>query len=216
MILGFPPTGSQDHTIQSGFVFEFCELGNVADNIFGENRTLGLWQDRLRVCREVANGMQCVHQLGFIHRDLNTRNVVLTAGRTAKICDFGSARRLDASGSFDPDFIEGSPSTMSPEQLAGDPLTRSSDVWQMAVLLWEVLGQRQPWADVLDPNDLAALQEAVLRQGARLPRLSPAGLPPQVHAMADGLLARCFAGPPPERPTMDQIAEVLVAFAKPE
>jgi serine/threonine protein kinase len=196
----------------SGFVFELCELGNVSDNIFGENRTLSLWQDRLRVSCEVATGMRHVHHLGFIHRDLNTRNVVLTTDRTAKICDFGSARRLDDTGVFDPEFIEGSPSTMSPEQLAGHPLTRSSDVWQMAVLLWEVLGQRHPWAEILDPNDLAAMQEAVLRHGARLPRLSPAGLPPAVHAAADGLLARCFTAPPPARPTMDEISQILAAM----
>ncbi len=211
MVLSFPPAGSQK-AVESGFVFEYCERGNVFDNIFGAQRTLSRWEDRLRIACEVADGMCYIHSLRFLHRDLNSRNVVLTAALRAKICDFGAARRLTPDlDTFDPDYIEGTPSTMSPEQLSGAVLTLRSDVWQMGVFLWEVLGARIPWTDVQDPNDLAAMTARVVTQRARLPPLAPGGLPPALFAVAEPLLQRTFATAPSDRPSMDEIAATLTA-----
>jgi serine/threonine protein kinase len=211
MVLSFPPAGSQQ-AVESGFVFEYCERGNVFDNIFGAQRTLSRWEDRLRVACEVAEGMCYIHRLRFLHRDLNSRNVVLTAALRSKICDFGAARRLAPDlDTFDPDYIEGTPSTMSPEQLTGAVLTLSSDVWQMGVFLWEVLGVRLPWSDVPDPNDLATMQALVVTQRARLPPLAPGGLPPALFAAAEPLLHRTFATVPADRPSMGEVATVLAA-----
>ena len=212
MVLSFPPAGAQSQPVESGFVFEYCERGNVFDNIFGAQRTLSRWEDRLRVACEVADGMCHIHRLRFLHRDLNSRNVVLTADMRAKICDFGAARRLAAGqDAFDPDYIEGTPSTMSPEQLSGALLTLRSDVWQMGVFLWEVLGLRLPWSDIPDPNDLATMQALVLKQHARLPPLLPGGLPPALFAAAEPLLHRTFAAAPADRPSMDDVAAALAA-----
>jgi hypothetical protein len=53
MVLQFPMHNLKQHQLDAAFVFEFCELGNVFNNVFGAARTLGLWQDRLRICYEV-------------------------------------------------------------------------------------------------------------------------------------------------------------------
>ena len=147
-----------------GYVFEFCELGNVFQNLFVHAR-LKCTEDRLRICSQVALGLAHIHEQKWIHRDLTSGNVLLTScsgNMVPKICDFGAARPLGPDGSFLPLFIEGSPSTMSPEQLAGDALTVKSDVWCLGVFLWEVIGMQHPWAGLfcilptLSPSDHCA------------------------------------------------------------
>jgi serine/threonine protein kinase len=153
MILDFPLNDRHgNQTVTSGFVFEHCQLGNVFNHIFGLERRLAYWGDRLRVSCEVAAGMAYIHDNYFIHRDLNSQNVVLTSDMRAKICDFGTARHLGPSGSFQPTHIEGSPCAMSPEQFTGNILTLRSDVWQMGIFLWEVFAMRRPWGEVLRPT----------------------------------------------------------------
>ena len=150
LILDLPLNDRQgNQAVTSGFVFEHCQLGNVFNHIFGLERRLSYWADRLRVSCEVAAGMAHIHDSHFIHRDLNSQNVVLTAGMRAKICDFGTARHLGPSGRFQPTHIEGSPCAMSPEQFTGEVLTLRSDVWQMGVFLWEIFAMRRPWSEVL-------------------------------------------------------------------
>jgi serine/threonine protein kinase len=148
MMMDIPVDGSVGKPVASGFVFELCELGNVFSHIFGLKRRLGYWGDRLRVSCEVAVGMAYIHDSHFIHRDLNSQNVVLTPDLRAKICDFGTARFLGPSGRFQPTHIEGSPCAMSPEQFTGQVLTLRSDVWQMGVFLWEIFAMRRPWSEV--------------------------------------------------------------------
>ncbi len=72
---------------------------------------------------------------------------------------------------------------------------------------------QRAWAELPDPNDLALLQQVVLRKGGRLPPLAPAGLPQPVHAALDALLSRCFAGPPSHRPPMDHVSGELAEIS---
>lgn len=48
--------------------------------------------DLINFCYQICRGMAYITSLGVIHRDLATRNVLLTSEMTAKICDFGMAR----------------------------------------------------------------------------------------------------------------------------
>ncbi len=156
--------------------------------------------------------MAYIHSRNFIHRDLNSQNVVLTKDMEAKICDFGSARRMGENGFFNPSMIEGSPSTMSPEQLTGGRLSLKSDVWQMGVLLWEVFAMRHPWVGVCDINDHVALTELVVRRGVRLPPLEKKTLPAAVHPRMVSLIQRTFQSDAAARPDMLEVCEALTAM----
>ena len=99
----------------------------------------------------MADGLAHAHAEGFLLRDLHARNVVLSpappappapagaptvaapaaAAPTARLCDFGAARDLGPGGGrLDPEYVEGTPAAMSPEQLCCRTLTVKSDVWQ--------------------------------------------------------------------------------------
>jgi serine/threonine protein kinase len=194
MILDFPLDDRGSQTVVSGFVFEHCQLGNVFNHIFGLERRLAYWGDRLRVSCEVAAGMAHIHDNFFIHRDLNSQNVVLTSDMRAKICDFGTARHLGPTGRFQPTHIEGSPCAMSPEQFTGAILTLRSDVWQMGVFLWEIFAMRRPWSEVLLPATRPLLISGSAASATAAIR--PAPHPPLSHParIAHACLRRCLRG----------------------
>ena len=203
LIASFPPGAKA----QVGFVFEFCEAGNLFANVF-EKQTLRSWSSKLPVLCQVAEGMKHIHAQSLLFRDLNSQNVVLTAAMRAKICDFGSARKVEGA-SYQPTMIEGSPSTMSPEQLTGERLTLKSDSWQMAVLLWEIMGTRHPWGEYVASNDHTVMLDLVAHRGMRLPSLDRRDIPDRVYRTLDGLIKAGFSTAPDKRPDFARFYEVL-------
>jgi serine/threonine protein kinase len=73
-------------------------------------------QMKLKWAAEVADGLAYIHSLKIVHRDLSSRNLLLTSDNKVKICDFGCARVL-YNYSHLPSFISGSPPWMAPEQV---------------------------------------------------------------------------------------------------
>ena len=99
----------------------------------------------LAIASSVADALAEVHALGIVHRDLKPANIVLSA-RGPKILDFGVAAvrgtpRMTATG-----VAIGTPLTMSPEQLRGQPPDNRSDLWALGVILYEGLTGRSPFA----------------------------------------------------------------------
>ena len=71
-------------------VFELCDKGSLHRNIFERKRTLNV-RRKVLIGAQVAAGLAYLHQCHVLHRDLNTRNVLLSGDFTAKIADFGCA-----------------------------------------------------------------------------------------------------------------------------
>ncbi len=71
-------------------VFELCENGSLHRNIFEKRRVLNVRQ-KVLIGSQVAGGLAYLHSRHILHRDLNTRNVLLAGDFSAKIADFGCA-----------------------------------------------------------------------------------------------------------------------------
>ena len=209
-MVSFFPDETQREAAELGFLFEFCENGNVYDNLF-KKRTLSKLNLRLHIGCQIAEGMNYLHEESIIHRDLNSMNVVLTKDFAAKICDFGCARRIGAQGHINPTTISGSPSYMSPEQLTGaSQLTLKSDVWAMGVVLWELLTMQSPWVSALsDVNDHTALTQLIVKQRRRLPPVPETAVPDTVHHHVLKLLDKSFNEDPALRPSMKDFWFIL-------
>jgi WD40 repeat protein/DNA-binding SARP family transcriptional activator len=112
----------------------------------------GSWnlEQASRLLLQVADALAYAHRQGIIHRNVKPANVLLDGDGHAYLTDLGNfARAVDAD---DGRPVTSSPAYMSPEELAGGPLTPRSDIYSLGLLTFELLtGQRPPLDGPLPP-----------------------------------------------------------------
>lgn len=124
----------------------------------------------LEILRGACAALSVAHERGLVHRDLKPENIFLVAdgGRTTpKILDFGLAKFVNANDvsmqattlDTGAGVLVGTPRYMSPEQLTGKPVSRSWDLWALAVIIYEMLSGACPFGN---PDMVAALHVAIL------------------------------------------------------
>lgn len=123
-----------------------------------EMHELGI-AERLKLFVKVCQAVQYAHQHLIIHRDLKPANVLVTAEGEPKLVDFGIARLwADTEGATTQTMGVERIMTLayaSPEQLSGKPLSTTTDVYSLGVMLYELLAGERPWGDHADPLTLA-------------------------------------------------------------
>lgn len=137
----------------------------------------------VRVCRAVGHA----HHKLLVHRDLKSSNILVTESGQPKLLDFGIAKLLEGSelpGSSPPTRTGRhlmTPECASPEQVRGDPVTTASDVYQLGLLLYDLLAGVPPYR-------LAG------RSPAEVERIVCETRPPPPSERVDGPLRRKLAG----------------------
>ena len=102
--------------------------------------------EALGLTAQIASALEAAHKQQIIHRDLKPANVMLRDETTPVLTDFGAVRLLDRSTIYGRDgSIIGTPIYMSPEQITGQPLTGSSDVYALGILFHELLVGKLPF-----------------------------------------------------------------------
>lgn len=113
---------------------------------WADAQRLGVRQ-RIGLFLQVIEAVQYAHDKGVLHRDLKPGNVLVTEAGQVHLLDFGVARRIDRSAQADLTQAHGAaltPAYASPEQLEGERLDVTSDVYSLGVLLHELLSGRHP------------------------------------------------------------------------
>ena len=137
----------------------------------------------LRAIREIAGALAYVHQLGFVHRDVKTDNVLLRGDGAAVLTDFGimrvnpAAARITLAGT-----VIGTPQYMSPEQARGESVDGRADLYALGIVLYELLTGHVPY----DAEDSVTV--GLRHVDDPLPTL-PTGLA-RLQPLLDGLLAK--------------------------
>ncbi|MGH7555700.1 MAG: serine/threonine-protein kinase, partial [Longimicrobiales bacterium] len=103
--------------------------------------------DRIILFEKVCDAVAYAHRNLVVHRDLKPSNILVTAEGEPRLVDFGIAKLLDKTDPADTLTHTTHPMTpeyASPEQLRGEAITTASDVYQLGVLLFELLTGRRP------------------------------------------------------------------------
>jgi serine/threonine protein kinase len=101
----------------------------------------------LRICAEVAEGLQALCEAGMIHRDVKPANIMLDRSEKAYLTDFGLAKDTQGSVLTAPGATLGSLHYMAPEQIRGDPVSSSADIYSLGCVVFECLQARPPFGD---------------------------------------------------------------------
>ena len=99
----------------------------------------------LSIVERVALALDYAHQQGVVHRDIKPANIMYEASSdSVKVTDFGIARVTDSSKTKT-GLVLGTPSFMSPEQIAGKPVDGRSDLYSLGVMFYQMLTGRLPF-----------------------------------------------------------------------
>jgi serine/threonine-protein kinase len=142
---------------------------------------------------ELAETLAYAHDKGIIHRDIKPSNIIMTKDMRVKLTDFGIARIEDPAATTHTQVgaILGTPSYMSPEQVAGRRVDGRSDLFSLGVVLYEwLLGQRPFTGQNIT---------AVFRAVSDKPPLPPGDLDPAVPQPLSDLLLKTLQKPVEER-----------------
>ncbi len=99
------------------------------------------------VLLEVARGLEAIHEGGTVHRDLKPANILLGREGEVKIADFGIAIDTVGEPLTRPGLMIGTPVYMPPEQMLGERVDASGDLFSLGVVLYELLAGETPYRE---------------------------------------------------------------------
>jgi serine/threonine-protein kinase len=98
----------------------------------------------LNIVAEVAQALGYAHERQVVHRDIKPANIILQNNSQIKVADFGIARVISSSKT-QTGVVFGTPSYMSPEQIAGKKVDGRSDLFSLGIVLYELLTGKKPF-----------------------------------------------------------------------
>lgn len=103
-------------------------------------------EETTEIILQLLNALAYAHSQRVVHRDIKPDNVQILPGGHIKLTDFGIARLMDEPSITADGQVFGTPSYMSPEQVAGKQVDARSDIFSCSVLMYEMLTGRKPFA----------------------------------------------------------------------
>jgi serine/threonine-protein kinase len=128
---------------------------------------------RVRLFLPVLAAVQHAHQALIVHRDLKPDNVLVSDDGDPKLLDFGIAKILDLggeAGQLTTAYRSMTPRYASPEQIRGELVGTTSDIYSLGVLLYQLLTGRLPY--VLTDESPMAIDRAICEQTPMRPARS--------------------------------------------
>jgi eukaryotic-like serine/threonine-protein kinase len=144
----------------------------------------------LAYTRQILDALRFSHRHGIIHRDIKPHNILIGPENRLKVTDFGIARygpsQMTEAGS-----IMGTAQYLSPEQARGAPVTASSDLYSLGIVLYEMLTGKVPFGG-------ESAIEIAMKHLNDAPR-PPSAVRPDIPPALDDVVLRSLAKAPDDR-----------------
>lgn len=154
-------------------------------------------QELIKFSYHIAKGMEYVASQGIIHRDLASRNILVSKEKICKVADFGFARRINDDCAYERTTTNPVPvKWMAPEALVDNKFTTKSDVFSFGVLMWEIATLGATPYESMTSNEVFNK----VKSGGRLEK--PAHCKDEFFKV----MAQCWLKDPLARPSFEQLA----------
>lgn len=124
-------------------VMEYVE-GTPLSEMIGDGRRLDP-QQAVAIGGDSCEALACAHEAGIVHRDVKPANLIIARDGTAKLTDFGIAKASEHTGVTKVGSVIGTVAYLSPEQATGGDTTPRSDIYSLAVCMFQMLAGRLPY-----------------------------------------------------------------------
>jgi len=124
-------------------VMEYIKGTNLKEYI--RNNQPISYRKIITIMDQILDAMSYAHENNIIHRDIKPQNILIDRNDTIKITDFGIAVALSENSITQTNSLLGSVHYMSPEQAKGSVVTKSSDIYSLGVVLYEMLTGSVPF-----------------------------------------------------------------------
>ena len=175
-------------------VTEYLAGGSLANRLGDIPDAAQRAQLALAVAQQIGSALDCAHAAGVLHRDVKPSNVLIGEDGRFVLSDFGLARILQAGSSLHATvtgMVAGTPAYMAPEQALGEPADARTDLYGLAILLYEIVTGRVPFrAETPLATMLAHVHQPVPDPRTRRPETDPC---------VAGVLLRALAKAPDDR-----------------
>ncbi len=180
------------------FVMEYIE--GLPINIYCSQNKLSV-SDRLQLFRSVCEAVQYAHRNLVIHRDLKPSNLLVLSDGTPKLLDFGIAKLLNPEwvGNLPPmtrtvtSIRMMTPEYASPEQICGEAITISADIYSLGAILFELLSGQRPYQ--IKSSTLIELERIVSEQDPVTLRKIAPNIPEDIET----IVMKCLERDPRQR-----------------
>src|SRR5260221_8869319 len=154
---------------------------------------------RLRVFLQICDAVQYAHRNLIVHRDLKPSNILVDTDGHVKLLDFGIAKLIGDARALVTTERALTPEYAAPEQLRGEPVSTSTDVYALGVLLYELLTGERPHR--AEGTAIGELERAILEQVPVPPsgRVTSPSMRRRLHGDLDRIVLKAVHKAPERR-----------------
>jgi eukaryotic-like serine/threonine-protein kinase len=151
-----------------------------------------LLENVAQILIDMAEGLEHMHENGFMHLDFKPENVLVTRNASVRLVDFDLAEPIPEKPRKPSKKNPGTPAYMAPEQLRGEPISHRVDIFSYGVSAYELLTNQKPF-----PGDTPG--EILAKQLDRSGFVPPRQLNSDLPADLEKVILRCLERDPERR-----------------